>query len=316
LGLPDFRTVTGGKTSYYKPSDYDYLCAQGVANILPGIKASQSLLNNLLELKDFKSLPKTTKSCLEMLDLIGFRNRSQQTLRAMFRNLGDAYLQKEFNVAPVVRDVFSTWKALRELRGQIDRLFANEGKYLSSHWATSLTGSLPDSDVTKTAIDCKIRRTVAHSKARFGVSIDYTYSLLEGLTKEQALVLGMMDALGLNLNPSIIWNAIPWSFVVDWVLGVNRWLDQFTTRNIRPKTVIHRCMASVSVKREINLHLAINVSNGTNYAPVSRYVEESYTRDFFDPGVVYSIQSSGVSLKEFTLATALATSKLTGRRRS
>lgn len=36
-----------------------------------------------------------------------------------------------------------------------------------------------------------------------------------------------LDTLGVELNPRIIWDAIPYSFVVDWFLGVGRYLDQF-----------------------------------------------------------------------------------------
>jgi hypothetical protein len=38
---------------------------------------------------------------------------------------------------------------------------------------------------------------------------------------------GLMDTLGVELDPRIAWDAIPFSFVLDWFLGVGDWLHQF-----------------------------------------------------------------------------------------
>jgi hypothetical protein len=35
-----------------------------------------------------------------------------------------------------------------------------------------------------------------------------------------------LDALGFELNPKIIWDAIPFSFVLDWFFGIGSWLDR------------------------------------------------------------------------------------------
>jgi hypothetical protein len=38
---------------------------------------------------------------------------------------------------------------------------------------------------------------------------------------------GVLDSLGFELNPRILWDAIPFSFVADWFVGVGNFLDRF-----------------------------------------------------------------------------------------
>lgn len=37
----------------------------------------------------------------------------------------------------------------------------------------------------------------------------------------------LLDSLGFELNPKIIWDAIPFTFVIDWFFGVGSWLERF-----------------------------------------------------------------------------------------
>jgi len=45
------------------------------------------------------------------------------------------------------------------------------------------------------------------------------------------------EKLGLSLNASVVWEAVPFSFVVDWLLPINNFLDQFNGSPIDPSYV-------------------------------------------------------------------------------
>lgn len=45
-----------------------------------------------------------------------------------------------------------------------------------------------------------------------------------------------LDTLGLNLSPTVIWNAIPYSFVVDWFANVGDCLKQYDSNWLSPYT--------------------------------------------------------------------------------
>jgi hypothetical protein len=115
----------------------------------------------------------------------------------------------------------------------------------------------------------------------------------------------LLDVLGVNLNPQIIWNALPWSFVVDWVIRVNKWLDNFKVSNLEPTTYIHQYCWSSKVEREILLSIGF-----PGVLDVQRITESAYRRQVTVPDYVRIIELSGLSLKEFSLAAALGLSRL------
>jgi hypothetical protein len=49
--------------------------------------------------------------------------------------------------------------------------------------------------------------------------MNYTYRI-EGLDSDYAKFKGILDIIGLKMNAAVIWNAIPFSFVVDWFYDV------------------------------------------------------------------------------------------------
>jgi hypothetical protein len=138
--------------------------------------------------------------------------------------------------------------------------------------------------------------------------IEYNYNFTQyGL---QTAALGAyLDGLGVKLNPQIIWNAIPFSFCVDWVIGVNRFLSQFSWNNVNPKINIHRFLWSVKRERHIRVQKWAQGSAKFpqllgNRISLPEVYESSYRRT---PGIPSksSIQLSGLSPQEFTLGAAM-----------
>jgi hypothetical protein len=298
--------------------------------MLPGIKPQLSLVNSLIELKDFKKLPSTIKRIKSMF-------KSNSTLRRIMGATADAYLQKEFNVMPLLSDIAGFRRALINTSKQVKNLLDLEGKRLTRHYYCGLESSYPDKGQTPSSTygsDVKLSgtkdgeaattpsgpclnglfkayRTVTYEKPQFHGEIQYSYYLTQ-FQRENAAILGLADALGVNLNPSIIWNAIPWSFVVDWVINVSRWLDQFKVQNLEPITVIHRYMWSTTVKRLTKIDVESNLGIATLPKPLVRAsycYESAYKRDSYPIGLGH-ITTSGFSLKEFTLAGALRLSRV------
>lgn len=133
-------------------------------------------------------------------------------------------------------------------------------------------------------------------------------------------MLAYLDAFGVNLNPAIIWNAIPWSFVVDWLLGVSRWLDNNKIAFMEPQINIHRYLWSISRRRTILVQrrtACLPKAGATNkvlsdVVPLPKVTETAYRRDISLPSAS-SIISSGLSLGEFSLAAALVVSRRSRR---
>jgi hypothetical protein len=63
-----------------------------------------------------------------------------------------------------------------------------------------------------------------------------------------------LDNLGVRLDPAIVWNAIPFSFVVDWVVDVSGFLGSFARDNYPINVVVHDFCHSYKWHKEANTH--------------------------------------------------------------
>lgn len=210
------------------------------------------------------------------------------------------------------------FQALHRVDKQISDLITRSGRVQTRHFGAKLN-ERPDTNTLNaaysidqgsggslyTAPSCRSRIVSINSPSVFHVEIMYNYNYTR-YQIEHARILSLLDAFGVNLNPAIIWNAIPWSFVVDWVFGVSRWLDQFKLQNMAPAINIHQALWSISRYRQT--FSTFRLGQGT-YAkcpmmPMPTVTEVAYRRQVFRP-TASSIQSSGLNLKEFSLGSAL-----------
>lgn len=325
--------VNAGDNSYIpSPSDLETLKQNSLRVMLPHIKAELSLINSLIELKDFRSIGRTLTNIRSVLPSLKRNAKAgSSTLRRLLRASADSYLQMQFNILPLLSDISALRSALSRTERRMNDLITRQGRTRDMHYAyrwaehepsrydAQLSGSFFDfwydpgtGYVKNGAHRVKQERFVYTDSAIFHAQIQYNYNYT-GYQAEHARLLALLDALGVNLNPAIIWNAIPWSFVVDWVFGVNRWLDQFKKGNMDPVINIHRYLWSVLRKRRILLHKNVidsapfpNQWPGMIPAPVVH--ETSYKRVVGIPDRS-SIVSGGLSLKEFSLGAALVVSR-------
>lgn len=64
----------------------------------------------------------------------------------------------------------------------------------------------------------------------------YNYTL--PVRDAQAEVRAKLELLGVRADPSIIWNALPFSFLVDWVVDVSSFLKKFTVETFPINTTV------------------------------------------------------------------------------
>jgi len=344
---PLYQPMPGGHFVVL-PSSVNGMIAASLRAMLPHIKNEMSLVNSLIELKDFKTLVRGGAKLLKRLqranaDLLPFlrqleiaakKKRQKITLAMIKRGVSDAFLQWEFAYRPLLSDIAAFRKSLSTVQKQVAKLQAEERKKLVRHYYSDcgpgygpITETLPvNSNAYRRLFSGKTcsgtaglynhlgsstnNRSVSY-KAQFHAEVEYSYTF-SSFQRENAKMLGLLDSLGVNNNPAIIWNAIPWSFVVDWVFGVSRWLDQFKTANLEPVTLIHRYLYSVSIQRDTVVRVKTNINAPV---PLMEYEAVSCTENAFRrvsgiPGQYASaLTLSGISPKEMILATALKASR-------
>jgi hypothetical protein len=323
LGIPELFVSPSSGGHYVNicsPNEINTMVGQSLDAMLPGIRPELSLVNSIIELKDFKSLPRTLRNIKNLTKSITTLDWGSLSLRRLIRGGSDVYLQTQFNILPLLSDITGIKNAIIRTRQKVQNLLENEGRLLTKHYArpintltpshdyvTSDPGSLP-SYMSPGSVT--FERDTSYESSMFRAMIEYSYEL-DPWARQQAQLRGLLDALGVNCNPQIIWNAIPWSFVVDWVVGVNRWLDQFKTRNLEPVTHIKRYMISLSTVRTIRTYHTFNTYSGTSgQVPSVIITEKAYIRSNRNADMIRWFQTSGLNLKEFSLAAALGGSRI------
>lgn len=333
---PLFDQAAPGGFFIPPPQDLDSLKQQALKSMLPSMKVGLSLINSLIETRDFKSLPRTLASIRDLVlrfkdsayrsaltkirDITGKRSRSE------FRTvLADTYLQWSFNIQPLLSDVRGIYLSLDRLERDVNRLIAGSAKLQRRHYVAPIS-ELTDLDESQPVIQYATNsmfmqgygyRYVRSEVSKFHAMIEYHYNYTQ-YQLQHAAILALLDSFSINLGlAKIVWNATKWTFVIDWVLGVSRWLDQFSLANMAPVINIRRCLWSISRKRQISCRLDLRGSGLTNphatQHPASVVWETAYRRDLWQP-TSSSIQLGGLNLKEFTLGAALIQSRRRVRR--
>lgn len=327
------------------PPDLGTLQQNALRAMLPGIRPNLSLVNSVIELKDFRWVKDAISRVIAgngLLWLVSRFKRYYSKLKTLKQILGggsSGYLEYKFNVLPLLSDICGIRRSLETVHRQINKFVDNEGRLLTRHFvcelgapyntlparestngggAASLTLKYKDkaSEYSPNPVSGQVvggttaLRQIRWRQATFHAEVQYAYHF-SSYERENAYLLGFLDSLGVNINPAIIWNAIPWSFAIDWVIGVNRWLDQFKERNLDPLTIIRRCLWSVEYTRDVELDVRFNsglIVPSEREARAVTVSETAYRRELFTV-TPQDLITSGVSLSEFSLASALYLSR-------
>jgi hypothetical protein len=286
-----------------------------MAYMLPGIKPQLSIVNSIIELKDFKGLPRSIDRMMQFFhslpSWLRTAKKQKATLREITKLSSEAYLTHQFALAPLLREVNALCGILSSVRLQLKKLEDNAARVQYAHYKQVLTPDVADGSTTHSHVEggagnFNYSRTVTNlEKPTLRASMKYTYQI--HTPKEYRARTAFLDALGLNLNPQIIWNAIPWSFVVDWVFGVSRYLSNFNMANLDITTNIHQFCISYKLKRRVDCLTAYSTNT---LLPASqrltlRREDDVYSRRAFEPDLTRHLALSGLNLKEFSYVGAL-----------
>jgi hypothetical protein len=337
--------VDDDEDSYVRePEDLDELISASFKRLVPKVRVQVQLLNSLWEIKDFVLLRRTV-SRVRSLGQSLKRKGVVGSLREVAGSAADVFLQWQFNIKPLIRDIEGIHKALVESLGRFRRLMQFDGVPQVTRYKRDLRGSLsrslgkvdvvvpsyvlnPEYDIwfhpggtssgwthdeetaTVTAF-----RDVTVNKELFCAQLRFV-ARWTGAQHRYAEQLGLIDALGLSFNLKHVWDALPWSFVVDWVIKVGDFLDNYARGALDPVLDVLDYSWSISRQRDIELstrHKRFKQADPSKLIedkiviyPTLR--ESAYRRQPVELGRIAPIVS-GLSPKELTLATALILSR-------
>jgi hypothetical protein len=335
------------------PISMDDYGLQALAFMLPELNRGTSLVNSILELKDFKRMnPSGTLRRLRKRHN-GLRDLANPILRKDFireaiSRMNNAALNASFGIVPFIQDIVQIHDDLTTLAMRLERLKKYAGTKQQRHYkrvipessgvpahrnwvrqggSTALSAWVPNLHLdkvggTRTAVQREIRsrwvvRPVYHATMRYIYTLPKLDSALEG-------VYARLDSLGVRLDPSIIWNAIPFSFIVDWVVDVSGFLSSFARNNYPIEVEILDFCHSYKWYKEIQIELFYDtdVSLVSNPArinakspygrigpiPVYKGTRSSYSRVLGKPSI-HAARTKAPKLRHAALAASLLLSR-------
>jgi hypothetical protein len=321
VGLPPFYVLTESDSFVPPPNNLSDLNTMALKTMLPIIQAELSIPNFIYELKDFKPVITKIASVFRsgaFIDAVKrLRISSNWSFQKLLRSVAGQYLNLQFNFLPLISDIGKIYSALSRTERRINDFITRAGRPQNKHFAYKWTEFFdsPPEEYTGSRVGYQNQwimskpfswRITKSAPTTFHAQIQYNYNYTE-FQIAHAQLLGHLDALGINMNPAIIWNALPWTFVIDWVLGIGPYLNTMAEQNLRPEINVRRYLWSVTRERLIVVRKGIkNAYTGailtSNELPAVK--QTAYRRSVGVPSAA-SIQSSGLTLKEFTLGAAL-----------
>jgi len=271
-------------------------------------------------------LKQSGKLNLALMTALGstkFRENKSSWIKQILGSAARADLTWEFGLRPLIQDIVTVHNSLTQVRKEVSRLVNNQNKVLRSHWSTVLLQQQPTDRSRQTPVGNPnpataelITRVLSVNvlSARYTASMKYSYEL-SGYSKEHLTKLAFLDTYGIGgFDPQILWNALPFSFIVDYFAHVGNFLHQSAWKAVRPSVNILDVSHSYKLEYERNMDLTVLARYGTGGTVSAHYKKYSYyirERPVLD-------QAQQIYLRGFTrnnirlLGTLLAALKLKG----
>jgi hypothetical protein len=219
--------VTANPLPVFQADNWATWSSQALDEMLPSFSnKGETLINFILELKDTKSL----------FDLWSRR-------LSLLKNIANAHLNYKFGWLNFISDVQRVFGALKAFREKVRKLQEESGKPTTAHYKRPLDlGLLPlDSNVFTDTNGTWRREALWVQMPVYHATLNYVYVLPDMSTMlNQAK--GFLDSLGVQLDAVTLWNAIPYSFVIDWFFDVGAWIHSLRVDNLKiPATVTGFC---------------------------------------------------------------------------
>lgn len=172
---------------------------------------------------------------LELADVARILQSAGNTLR---KQLGGNYLKYHFGIAPLVGDLIK----LTQFQAQVDRR-VKEMKKLRDRGlrrtidlaAYSTSGIIPNLVIQSLGALIYDHFTYSSTQIVRGHARWNAGTNLDNLSDEVMSALARRAVLGLTLDFATFWEAMPWSWLLDWCGGIGNFLK--ANRNIIPATL-------------------------------------------------------------------------------
>lgn len=261
------RTWCKTKMRSYKDPAFN---SRAYEAMLPSLGGDVSLTNFLLELIELRLLLRFFRQYGPEAHTVA------DQLRDVLKKVSEGHLTWAFGIRPFIGDLQEIWNTLFNYEKRLKDFLARRNKPQKRFYSESGEDKGTDADSYDGTYLFSITSESEWSvKWKRVATMSYTYDCADIQTRIDKLK-ALRDMLGLRFTPSVIWEAIPFSFVVDWFLGVGKFLESIENDLIVPDVIITDY--SVSYKSSISAHVNCTFNQGGYSGPAITHGLRWYER--------------------------------------
>lgn len=257
LSRPDDVGYSNMVGSFLYSPTHANLCAKALSKQLTQVPAKISLINFVVELKDFKDIihafskiPKKLQAAqlAKSRALLGLKFSVNKKLPKKIAKAGiDSFLSWNFQWAPFIGDLQTLTTVGDSAYKRLDYLIKTNNKVVPVRFIAEDCYTHPSLGQT---VHSKTFGSSAHRYVLRAYTCDFhsTWQLFHNLKELQDSLSGLravFATLGLNNPIKAAWNAIPFSFLVDWVGPIGDWLERAAVQPYTGDWVISDCSSSI-----------------------------------------------------------------------
>lgn len=263
--------------------DLDSFLARAFEKMVPEIKSELSSLQTIAELRDVKSM--FTGPLRFIRQLTKKQRSANRSFAELMKGIAGQHLNYSFGMKPFVKDIVGLYSTFISVERKLNQLVEGVGKTHTSHYSEKIDDQYWSSQFAHcqpTDTTWFVERDwTATGTYKVACTMKYKYTLVDAfgnpinLKDKNLLRMGAyLDSLGVRLDPSILWDLVPFSFVVDWFLSVGDWLESFSRNNLNSVIEILDCCYSVK---------ETSVTRGTTIGRCARYQRYGLDGTVTDP---------------------------------
>jgi len=275
----------------------------------------------LIELVELKHLLKSFRKMYRRIRfLLGHKSKHgrQQTIKTFGDLVSSGILEYAFGVGAFIRDVVSLWKTCSTLSKKYKGFIEGMGVETSARNRVDEQPPLPprvefDRTVGGVSMVFAIEYVWVHQPYSCVTAVYRYWSAT--MTQIWGKYLYFATKLGVEPDPSIVWNLIPLSFVIDWLFPVGEWLHRRRIPLVDLNVTIDGAGYGASSHIRQFILIAHRKPNGSLVAPLSYLSSREWwmtiraRRELIDVPL-QTLRFQGVTLRKVVNGSALLWTKL------
>ena len=262
---PSYQTSTG--TESYSPGTVIPPDTNVVYNLTPtlvGTTPYQSAVDaafNSIALQ----IPTEVSVGNFILELNEVRDLIPRLTGALVKDASGLFLNWNFGWKPFVSDLKKLYNITTTVQSRLEYLRSTYGREVRASYYQDITlpSTVPSEYVIVLAPGYNIRYRRVSYRGIFRAS-GYVYQKLEDLSNAIGFCRGLIGALGLTNPTRVLWNAIPYSFVVDWILGLGSLLDRLNMQPFNGEWNVNRVTCSFRAHGQVEMIREFLLGTGSN----------------------------------------------------